>query len=211
MVASVNFLAGSDFVIQDLSGSGLGFYGDDGFGASVRVGEYQGRTFITNGAGTSQGPEADNVKYLNLGSGIIGQTGSGVALTCIPNYLATLNIRFTYDTAVAIQNAYLRIYDRSDPNRPASGVTTKVAELIHPDLTQTNVGSGDTTWITPGGSGLKVSLAPSPGVSGLYAGNGNNGSAWSDTQHDWYAAISASPDSVGSKTLYGAYFECEYL
>jgi hypothetical protein len=39
MTASINFLAGEDFVIQSLSGSGLGFYGDDGFGASVRVGE----------------------------------------------------------------------------------------------------------------------------------------------------------------------------
>lgn len=210
MAAVISFLAGSDFTINDLSGSGLGFYGDSGFGASVRVGEWQGRTYITNGNGTTQGPEADNVKYLNAGSGIIGQTGSGVALTCIPNYQSTLNIRFTYDTPVKTQNVYFRIYDRSDPDRPASGVTTKVAELIHPGITQANTGSGDTTWNTPGGSGTTVSLAPSPGVSGLYAGNGNNG-LWTDTQHDWYLAISASPDSIGSKALYGLFVELEYL
>lgn len=210
MGAQIGFLAGSDFSINDLSGSGLGFYGDAGFGASVRVGEWQGRTFITNGNGTSQGPEVDNIKYLNAGSGIIGQAGSGVALTCIPNYLATLNVRFTYDTAVKTQNVQLRIYDRSNPNNPASGVTTKVAELIHPSLTQANNGSGDTTWNTPGGSGSTVSLAPSPGVSGLYAGNGNNG-LWTDAQHDWYLAISASPDSIGSKTQYGLYVSLEFL
>jgi hypothetical protein len=98
-MASINFLAGNGFTIQDLAGSGLGFFGDAGFGASVKVGEYQGRTFITNGAGTTQGPEADNVKYLNAGSGILGQAGSGIALTCIPNYQASLNVRFSNATA----------------------------------------------------------------------------------------------------------------
>ena len=209
-MASISFLAGNGFTIQYLAGSGLGFYGDAGFGASVKVGEYQGRTFITNGTGTTQGPEADNVKYLNAGSGILGQTGSGIALTAIPNYQATLNIRFNNATAVKVQNAYARIYDRTDPNKPASGGTTKVGEVIHPDTVQNNNGSGDTAWSTPGGSGTKVSLAPSPGVSGLYAGNGADGQ-WSDTQHDWYLAISASPDSIGAKTLYGLFAELEYL
>jgi hypothetical protein len=210
MSAVISFLAGENFTIQDLAGSGLGFYGDAGFGASVKVGDWQGRTFITNGAGTTQGPEVDNVKYLNAGSGIIGQTGSGVALTAIPNYQATLNIRFTYDTPVKTQNVELRIYDRSNPDMPATGVTTMVAEIIHPTQDQSNSGSGDTTWLQPGGSGSTVSLSPSPGVSGLYAGNGSN-STWTDTQHDWFVALSASPDSIGSKTLYGLYCSLEFL
>lgn len=210
MPAVISFLAGESFTIQDLAGSGLGFFGDAGWGASVRVGEWQGRTYITNGAGTTQGPEVDNVKYANAGSGIIGQTGSGIALTAIPNHQATLNIRFNYDTAVQVQNAKLRIYDRNDPDKPASGVTTKVAELIHPATTQTNNGSGDTTWQTPGGSGSVLTLAPSPGVSGLYAGNGNDG-GWRDTQHDWYVVMSASPDAIGAKTNYGAYVSLEFL
>lgn len=210
MAAAISFLAGQGFTIQDLAGSGLGFFGDAGFGASVQVGSYQGHTYITNGAGTTQGPEVDNVKYLNAGSGILGQAGSGIALTAIPNYQATLNVRFTYDTAVKVQNAVARIYDRSNIDNPASGVTTKVAEIIHPDTTQSNNGSGDTTWLTPGGSGVTVSLAPSPGVSGLYAGNGSN-SLWTDAQHDWYLALSGSPDSIGSKTQYGLYVSLEYL
>lgn len=213
MAVNITFWAGEDFQIQDLQGSGLGFYGDDGFGASVRVGSYQGRTFITNGAGTTQGPEGDNVKYLNAGSGILGQTGSGIALTCIPNYLATLNIRIESDDATSFQtqNSQIRIYDRNDPANPASGVTCMVAEVIHPDTTQSNTGSGDTTWTTfdPDTTGVVLSLCPSPGISGLYAGNGNDG-AWTDTRHDHYVLISASPDTVGSKT-FGLYMEVEYL
>ena len=70
MAAAINFYAGTDFNIQSLTGSGLGFYGSSGFGASVEVGAWQGRTYITNAAGTSQGPEADNVMFLNSASGI---------------------------------------------------------------------------------------------------------------------------------------------
>lgn len=209
-MATISFLAGENFTIDDLSGSGLGFYGSNGFGASVQVGSFQGRTFITNGAGTTQGPEVDNVKFLNTASGILGQTGTGIAVTCIPNYLATLNVRFTHSTAVKTQNAQARIYDRVNPDNNPTGVTCYVAEIIHPTTTQTNNGSGDTAWTNAKGSGTPVSLCPSPGVSGLYAGNGADG-GWSDTQHDYYLAISASPDSIGSKTQFGLYISLEYL
>jgi hypothetical protein len=211
MAAAITFFAmPTAFAIQSLSGSGLGFYGDSGFGASVAVGNYQGRTFVTNSAGSAQGIECNNVKYLNAGSGILGQTGSGIALTAIPNSQATLAIDFTYDTPVKTQNARVNIFDRSNPNNPASGVTTKIAELIHPSITQLNNGSGDTTWITPAGSGVTVSLCPSPGVSGLYAGNGNDG-GWTDTRHTYYLAISSSPDSIGSKSNFGLFFYVEYM
>lgn len=207
-MAEINFFADS-FGITNLAGSGLGFYGA-GFGQSVNVGEWQDSTFITNGNGTAQGPQVNNLKWLNTMSGQINGASSGVLLTQIPNYLATLNIRFTHTSAVQVQNVKLRIYDRSNINNPASGVTTKVAELIHPDIIQNNNGSGDVTWNTPAGSALIMDLAPSPGYSGLYAGNGSN-STRTDTRHDHYVAISASPDSIGSKNLYGLYVSLEYL
>lgn len=207
-MAEINFYADS-FGITNLNGSGLGFYGA-GFGQSVNVGEWQDTTFITNGNGTSQGPQVNNTKYVNTMSGIINGASSGVLLTQIPNYLSTLNIRFTHNVSVQVQNVKLRIYDRSNINNPASGVTTKVAELIHPDIIQNNNGSGDTTWLTPQGSALIMDLAPSPGYSGIYAGNGSN-STRADTRHDHYIAISASPDSIGSKNLYGLYVSLEYL
>ena len=63
---------------------------------------------------------------------------------------------------------------------------------------------------TFGGSGIVVPLAQSPGPSGHYAGDGSANTG-QYTQHDWYLAISASPDSIGSKTQYGLYVELEYL
>lgn len=206
-MATISFYAGnSAFVINNLSGSGLGFY-SSGFGNSVDVGSYQDVTYITDGAGTALGPQVNNIKYLNTASGTVNSASSGLILTGIPNYLATLNIRFTHSSAVKTQNAKLRIYDRSNINNAASGVTTKVAQLIHPGITQINNGSGDTTWQTPAGSSIVASFVASPGTSGQRP----NGANTTDTQHDWYAAISASPDSIGSKTQYGLYFELEYL
>lgn len=206
-MALISFLAGYGFTINDLAGSGLGFYGDGGFGASVNIGLYQGRTYITNSLGTAQGPEVNNIKWSHPGSGINGQTGSGLPLRSIPNYQATLNIRFTHSSAVKVQNAQVRIFDRSNVNNPASGVTTKTAQLIHPNIIQDATGSGDITWITPGGSGTIHSLSASPGTSGLSP----NGPNTTDTQHDYYLALSASPDTIGSKVQYALYASLEYL
>ena len=70
-MASIEFranegLSGSDEVInqssQGLSGSGVGFVGSAGALSSVRIGEYQDRTFVVNSAGTSSAAEIDNVK-----------------------------------------------------------------------------------------------------------------------------------------------------
>lgn len=193
----------------NLNGSGLGFYGN-GFGVSVNVGSYQETTFITNGNGTVQGAQVNNIRYQNVNSGIINSATSGVLLTQIPNYLATLNARFTHGSAVKVQNVKAYIYDRSNINNPASGVTTKFAEVIHPNEIQDNDGSGDAAWLTPAGSSVVVDLAPCPGISGLYAGNGSNSTA-TDTRHDWYMNISQSPDSIGSKTLNGLFISLEYL
>jgi hypothetical protein len=206
-MALISFLAGESYAISNLAGSGLGFYGDSGFGASVQVGAYQGRTFITDAAGTIQGPECDNVKWTHANSGILGQAGSSVNLTHIPNYQSTLNIRFTHTSAVKTQNVKLRIYDRTNINVGATGVLTQVAEIIHPNEVQGAGGSGDTTWLQPAGSSVVVDLVASPGTSG-YSPNGVN---TSDTQHDWFVAMSASPTTIGSKTQYGLYCQLEYL
>jgi len=207
-MATVSFFADT-FGVQNLGGSGLGFYGA-GFGSSVEVGEYQESTFITNGAGTAQGPQVNNITWTHNNSGEVNGAGASINLLSIPNYLATLNIRFTHSTAVKTQNAKLRIYDRTSINNNPSGVTCKVAELIHPHTLQTQVGSGSSSWAQPVGSSIILDMAKSPGMSGLVAGNGSVSTA-DDTRHDWYTAISASPDSIGSKTQFALYFETEYL
>lgn len=206
-MAQFDFYGGEDFTVNSISsGSGLGFFGD-GFGVSLGVGLYNSRTFITNSNGTSEGPEVDNIKYTASNSGIIGQAGSSVLLTQIPNYKSTLNARFTHPTAVKVANTEFRIFDRNNINSPASGVTCRVAELIHPDTAQNNNGSGDATWITAAGSGVVVDLVDSPGTSGLSP----SGSNTTDTRHDWYLAISVSPDTVGAKTNFGGYISTEYI
>jgi hypothetical protein len=214
MTAQVNFYANpnSDSFNLKISGSGLGFYGNAGFGAAVAVGSWNERTYITDPNGVVQGAEAQNVKWVHPNSGVLGQTGSGISLLNIPNYQSTLEIRFTNDAAVQVENATVYIYDRYNIANPASGVTCKVAEILHPSILQTDVGSGDSSWITStlDGAVVPISLANSPGVSGFYAGSGNS-STESSLEHSWYCAISCSPDSVGSKTNFGLYFSCEYL
>jgi hypothetical protein len=214
-MATISFLAGEAFNINDLAGSGLGFYGPTTFGAAVRVGEYQDNTYITDATGATQGPKVDNVKYVHPQSGQLAGSDTRI-LQQIPNYLATLNIRFTHTAACQVQNAQVRIFDRSNINAPPSGVTCKVAKLVHPWTGQTPNGSGDTTWSTLGGSGglingrtydLPLTLVNSPGTSGLAP----SGTATVDTQHDFYLVMSASPDSIGSKSQFGLYCSLEYF
>jgi hypothetical protein len=204
---TIQFFANGNEIV---SGSGLGFFGAGGFGASVSVGAYQGRSFVCAPDGTTAGPEGNNVQYLNAGSGILGQVGTGIALTAIPNYQNTLEIRSTFDSPVKVQNALLYGYDRVSISNAPSGLVLKAFEGIHPTTAQANNGSGDTTWTTLSGTGAPLSLCPSPGVSGLYAGNGNDG-GWSDTVHSHFVGLSASPSSIGSKTQCGLLFSLEYL
>lgn len=206
-MATIEFWSNEGFEIP--AGSGIGFYGAAGFGAAVRVNEYQDRTYVTNDSGTAQGGEIDNVKYSHANSGILGPgaTGASINLQNIPNYQSTLNIRFTHSTTVQTQNGVVQIYDRVDTSNPQSGVICQCAEIIHPELSQAVTGSGDSAWISASGDAVTVSVVDSPGESGLRI----DGSSTTDDQHDWYVAISASPTSIGSKTLFGLYFSVEYL
>lgn len=208
-MAAIDFYTlttGYDYNLR-VSGSGLGFFAN-GWGKSVAVGSYQDTTFITDSNASQQGAQINNVKYRHPNSGELA--GSVVIpLTGIPNYQATLNIRVTNTDAIRVESPTLYIYDRVNKNNPASGVTTKVAEIIHLSTSQAEAGSGDQSWATPGGSAVTLSISPSPGISGFYAGGGT-GSTRSDTRHDWYVAISSSPNAIGAKT-YGLWFEVEYI
>lgn len=203
-MATIIFSA-DDQGIQNLNGSGLGFYGNT-FGNSVDVGEFQDSTWITDSNGLNQGPQVNNVKYIHPASGSINGL-TPVNLLDVPNYLSSLKITFSHTTAVRTQNAQFRSYDRSNINNNPSGVTCVVAEVVHPSTSQTgSLGSGDSSWTSIYGSGSILDLISSPGLSGLRP----NGSNTSGTQHDWYLNISASPNSVGNKTFAG-YFSVEYL
>ncbi len=205
-MATIIFNAGSDTTVNTLSGSGLGFYNSSGFGYSVAIGSYQGRTFITDSTGTSQGPEVDNCMYLNTSGVVVGQTGSGIHLLSLPNYLSTVNIRFTHGSAVKVQNARVYGYDRVSKNNNPSGVTLYGAQIVHPNPIQNATGSGSSLWVLLSGSGSTLALSNSPGTSG-YSPNGPN---TTDTQHDYFLALSATPTTVGSKE-FALFYEMEYL
>lgn len=205
-MASINFYAGEGFDIDHLASSGIGFYGSNSFGTSIAVGSYNSRTFITDSTGTAQGPEVDNCKYQSNSGVIVGQTGSGINLLALPNYLSTLNIRFTHSSPVEVQNVKLYGYDRVNKNNAPSGVNLYAAEIIHPDTTQTLSGSGSAEWVLLQGSGSILNLSSGPGTSGLSP----NGPSTSDTRHDWHLAISSSPTTVGSHE-YSLLCELEYL
>jgi len=209
-MATITFHAADQglLTINNLSGSGIGFYGS-GFGASVAVGAYNDTTFITDSNGTINGAQVNNIKYTIANSGSINGA-TMINLLDMPNYLASLNARFTHGSAVQVQNVKFRQYNRSSINVGGSGVTMKAAELIHTSATQTGeLGSGDSAWVTPRGSAVIMDLAQSPGMSGTFAKDGTS-STHAATRHDWYLALSASPNSVGSK-LFAGYVELEFL
>lgn len=244
MAAAIKFYAnikdGANTEINHTAGSGIGFYGA-GFGVSVPINSQQSSTYVTNADGTSQGSQLNNTSLSTVGTSVTAGTVSINSSTAInnnnlPNYLCPLNIRFTNDEAVRVQNCKLRIFDRNSIDNPASGVTTYVYESRHPATLQTitnlsHRGRLSNSWVefTPTISGaiddgVQVSdmyFTSSPGVSGLNTNTTDtdanlnyvtrDGADHSSTQHDWYVALSSEPETIGSKTQYGLYFAVEYL
>lgn len=195
------------------SSSGIGFFGEDGFGDSIDLNAFNSRTFVTNSSGTVEGFEADNCKLTTQGSWsgvggvsgvIIGQTGSGIHIRSLPNYLATINVRFTHTESVRTQNANLFVYDGVTQTTAPTGIDVFCAEIIHTDEEQTQNGTGDSIWQEIGGSGSELGLISSPGTSGLRP----LGPATEDTRHDWYVAMSVRPTTPNNKTFgFGVSFE----
>lgn len=165
-MASITFeVLDNSNIGSGLSGSGLGFYGSGGFGTSVPLLSYQGSTYVTSSDGTVQGPSARNVKYRTdvtpsgAGCEITAGNATGV-LYHLNSSEATLVVHFDHSAAVKVQNAQLRIYDRDNINYPATGVVTKVAEIVNfggasytgwvssagNDFVTGVVGSGDAFW-----------------------------------------------------------------
>jgi hypothetical protein len=149
--------------LYTLSGSGLAFYGTSA-GSSVQIGAYQDNTYVANADGSVYKDATNNVKYVAnawpSGMCTVDEAGGSeftVGLSGIKTFQSTLGIEFSHSTPVKTQNVQLRIYDRSNINYPASGVNTKVAEIInHNGASYTSqgsagvssnvVGSGDAFW-----------------------------------------------------------------
>ena len=149
--------------LPTLSGSGLAFYGTTA-GSSVQIGAYQDITRVASSDGSTYSDETNNIKYVasTFPSGqttIAGSfgTAANIGLSGVKTFQGTLGIEFGHATAVNVQNCQLRVYDRANVNYPASGVNTKVAEIINHNgstfnnqgstgSTSAAVGSGDALW-----------------------------------------------------------------
>ena len=179
-MASIEFRAnegvtGADAIIntssQGITGSGLGFFGAAGALSSVRLNEYQDRTFVCNAACTATTLEVDNFKYSHSASGQPSRGGvsatGNMPLQKIPNYQSTLNVRFTHGSPVKTQNAKLQIYDRVSTSNGPSGVVCQVASIIHPETSTGVVGSGSSSWVQSSGSANVLNCHTSPGASGI--------------------------------------------
>jgi hypothetical protein len=151
--------------LDDLSGSGLAFFGSTA-GSSVQIGNYQDTTYVSNGNATQFTDASSNIKFQKVSQYPSGRcvleavAGSAyeTGLTGVRTMYGSLGIEFGHTSAVNVQNCQLRIYDRSNTSDPASGVVTKVAELVNHNggtwdnqgadngLSSAAQGSGDLWW-----------------------------------------------------------------
>lgn len=211
-MAIVELYAGEDTIVP--ASSGLGFFGNEGFGTAVAIGSYNGHTFVTNASGTVQSFESNNNKFDGASGVIHGQEGSGIALKNLPNELATINIRFTHGSAVFVQQSRLYVFDGSftdglaNKTIPASNLTFLVAEIRHQSRIQTIESDySDAVWSDVSASGSNyISVVNSPGLNGVRKA----GFEELSSQHDWYIALSCTPTQLGDKR-FGMTFELEYL
>lgn len=211
-MATLEVYAGEDTLVPSVSG--MGFFGANGFDATLGIGIYNGRTFVTNASGTVQGFECNNNKYKTSGTVTHGQTSSGITLTRLPNELATANIRFTHGSAIMCQNVKMYIFDGTftgslaNKVNPALNITFQTAEIRHRSRLQTVVSSyTDSTWSNVSASGSNfIALVNSPGLNGAREA----GFEELSIRHDWYVALSCTPAQLGDKQ-FGMTVELEYL
>jgi hypothetical protein len=230
--ANIKDVTGDGELINHSAGSGIGFYGN-GFSISVPIGQQQTTTYVTNALGTSEGARLNNTAMSSVGTintkGTVSvNSATAINLDALPNYLCPLNIRFNHSEPVKVQNCKLRIFDRNNIANHASGVVTYVYEARHPATTTSvlnlsHKGRNSTTWyeFDPTDAMSDMIFTPSPGPSGKNTNSSDTntalgytttqGSLYQSARHDWYAAISSEPVTIGSKTQYGLYFTVEYL
>lgn len=143
------------------------------FDSAITVGEYNDSTHVedeSTSADNSDGKIPNNVKYVASGT---GDWGDGTeSLANILDGECTLKINFAHGSAVAVSSHTLYAYDGTTTTEVPTGVTFQCAE------------GGDAAWTNAEGSASALAIDDSS----------------SSTSHDFYIAVSASPESVGEKT-----------
>lgn len=167
----------------------LQFAGSGGFDTNVTVGEYNDTTHVKSsvGADDSSGNTPNNVKFISQSGGTGGDSqadwGGGTEdIDAILDSECTLKINFSDAASVATSGASFYAYDGTTTTNAPTGVTFVAFE------------SGDTNWTAAEGSGSALSLTDQA----------------ASTSHDFYIAVSASPDSVGLKDSFALRIELTY-
>ena len=173
----------------DIAANTIVFSGSGGLDQPVTVAAWQDETHIGSGdPGTDQcgANHCNNVKWIS--STQFALNGGGTETLNDTNLVATectLRIRFTDGSSVAITNARFYAYDGSTTTTIATGVDCMAFEQGVTATTWTEI--NNTTGPVGGdNTGERVDLA-------------DQGAA---TDHTYYIAVSASPESVGAKTAF---------
>jgi hypothetical protein len=160
----------------------LQFAGASGFDSKVTVGAYNDSTHVKSSADAndSNGNTPENNKYV---SGTTADWGDGVEnLNLITEAECALKINFSDAASVEITDAIFYAYDGSTTTAVPTGVTFQAAE------------QGDAAWTNAEGSAAAVTLADQAAA----------------TSHDYFIAVSASPESVGLKSAFAIRVELTY-
>ena len=209
----VNFLVHLDDLDLNLNQSGymLGFFGNSGPSSAIQVGEWNGTTYMVQESNETQiKAQGRNIKYANATQAYVDGITSPMAITKIPNYQSTLNIRFKNLSSVRVLVARCRFYNRIETvDDPPEGAGIKMFEIAHRGVRQvaSNFTKGHSTW-QEASSGEWIRLSMSPGPSGIYGGTT---ASYAARQHDWYLGMSLSPHIIGTRSSIGLQFSVEYL
>lgn len=177
----------------------VGFFGS-AFGFSVKVGEYQDKTSVTDIAGAGESGVLKNNKF--IASGIVEtDTVSGLISDMTVND-ATVRIHFNNSTdPVRLQTTEFRAFDGALISSGPSGVTIQAFELSTTSSGVLTVASasgvnsgGDVIWEAIAGATV-LDLIDHP---------------FTDNDHYHYVAMSATPTSIGQKT-FGFFYQTEFL
>lgn len=159
------------------------------FDGPVTVGEYNDSTHVksSGGADDSSANTPNNVKFISATGGTGGDSqadwGDGTEdLDQMLTSEATLKINFSHGSSVTTSSAIFYAYDGTTTTAVPTGVTFYAAE------------QGDANWTNAEGSAAALSL------------NDNT----TATSHDFYVAVSASPESVGLKSAFKLRIELTY-
>jgi len=148
------------------------------FNGKITVGEYNDSTHVKSSTGEdlSASNNPNNVKFISQSGGGGGASqadwGDGTEdLDDMENAEATLKINFSDEASVITEDAVFYAYDGTTPATPPTDITIVAAEV------------GDTNFTEIAGSGSPLEIADQS----------------ASTSHNYYIAVSASPDAVGAK------------